>query len=267
VSEFVKLACPSCGGELKVRPGAMSMVCEHCGSEHLVRREAGSVTLESYARCPKCGRNDRVEKVTAILSSHTQTVTSTEERTELYTDSKGKQHTRTVKVPITKLQMSDLAARLSHPDTPSFAGHVGKNPTGTLLALGILITCASVLALGAGVCTAFGAFGTQQGPEADVLATGLATMVTCAFPPLVGLAAGVALTYWAAKRRRVASESYRLALEQAASARKEVQQRWQKARDRWENLYYCYRDDCVFVPDEGTFAPLSRKAEYLYHAE
>jgi len=55
-----------------VNADANILNCRHCGSEHLVRREGGSVTLESFARCPKCGRNDRVEKVSVILRSHSK---------------------------------------------------------------------------------------------------------------------------------------------------------------------------------------------------
>lgn len=32
---------------------------------------------------------------------------------------------------------------------------------------------------------------------------------------------------------------------------------------RWENLYYCQRDDCIFVPGEGTWAPTDHMKDYL----
>jgi len=40
--------------------------------------------------------------------------------------------------------------------------------------------------------------------------------------------------------------------------------RWQSAINRWENLYYCHRDDCVFVPGKGTYAPIEEYYKYLY---
>ena len=35
------------------------------------------------------------------------------------------------------------------------------------------------------------------------------------------------------------------------------------SKKRWEELYYCYRDDSVFVPGEGTYASVDRMEEYL----
>jgi predicted RNA-binding Zn-ribbon protein involved in translation (DUF1610 family) len=58
------LSCPNCGGKLDVSPTTLSLLCQNCGTEHLVRREAGNILLEGYARCPVCNRNDRVEKLT-----------------------------------------------------------------------------------------------------------------------------------------------------------------------------------------------------------
>ena len=69
MGELITLSCPSCGGELEVNSNTSVLKCKYCGIEHLVRRDYGAVSLESYARCPKCGRNDRVEKVTSILRS------------------------------------------------------------------------------------------------------------------------------------------------------------------------------------------------------
>jgi hypothetical protein len=34
--------------------------------------------------------------------------------------------------------------------------------------------------------------------------------------------------------------------------------------DNWDNLYYCHRDDCVFVPGKGTYAPIEKLQQYLY---
>ncbi len=72
MGDLLTLICPSCGGKLEVNGNESALVCKHCGSEHLIQRDGGSVTLESFARCPKCGRNDRVEKVSVILRSHSK---------------------------------------------------------------------------------------------------------------------------------------------------------------------------------------------------
>lgn len=67
MNDLITLKCPSCGGNLEIRENTSVLKCHHCGTEHLVRRETGSVILESYAQCPKCRRNDKVEKISSLL--------------------------------------------------------------------------------------------------------------------------------------------------------------------------------------------------------
>lgn len=67
MGDLITLSCPSCGGKLEVDANTSILICQHCGTEHIVNRSGGSITLESYARCPICRRNDRVEKITSLL--------------------------------------------------------------------------------------------------------------------------------------------------------------------------------------------------------
>ena len=63
---FVTLSCPSCGGKLNVSKNAPTYCCEYCGQTHKLKEE----DIESIGRCPKCHRNDKVEKLTAIANRH-----------------------------------------------------------------------------------------------------------------------------------------------------------------------------------------------------
>ena len=112
MNDLITLNCPSCGGKLQVNPDASMLVCEHCGTEHMIHREGDAVTLESFARCPRCNRNDRAEKVSAILSSHTQNIDSEEWRTEVYFTPSGQRASRQVAVPKVMRQTSELAKKL-----------------------------------------------------------------------------------------------------------------------------------------------------------
>ncbi len=38
---------------------------------------------------------------------------------------------------------------------------------------------------------------------------------------------------------------------------------WHTAVNRWENLYFCHRDDVIFIPGEGTYATIEKLNEYL----
>ena len=39
---------------------------------------------------------------------------------------------------------------------------------------------------------------------------------------------------------------------------------YQKAKRRYDNLYYCHRDDCVFIPGESGYAPSAKMDEFLF---
>ncbi len=43
--DFITLACPNCGGSLKITPDMERFACHYCGLEHMVRRESGVVSL------------------------------------------------------------------------------------------------------------------------------------------------------------------------------------------------------------------------------
>jgi hypothetical protein len=43
-------------------------------------------------------------------------------------------------------------------------------------------------------------------------------------------------------------------------------QAWEQAYARWQQLYYCERDDGVFIPDHGTFISAEKMGAYLYSA-
>ena len=63
MDELITLSCPSCGGQLRLEPNTTTYTCYYCGQQHRLRVE----DLEAYGRCPICHRNDKVEKVKAII--------------------------------------------------------------------------------------------------------------------------------------------------------------------------------------------------------
>jgi hypothetical protein len=40
--------------------------------------------------------------------------------------------------------------------------------------------------------------------------------------------------------------------------------KWQQAISRWEKLYYCGRDDIIFIPAEKTSANVAELSAYIY---
>jgi predicted RNA-binding Zn-ribbon protein involved in translation (DUF1610 family) len=109
MEDIVQLTCPSCGGKLNVNPHSTLLTCQHCGTEHIVRREGNAISLESFARCPRCGRNDRAEKVSAIINSQTQNINSSEIKMQVVPNQYGQPIYKPVQVPKTITQSSELA--------------------------------------------------------------------------------------------------------------------------------------------------------------
>jgi len=42
--------------------------------------------------------------------------------------------------------------------------------------------------------------------------------------------------------------------------------RWQNAMERWNQLYYCFRDDGVFIPADDQLEPIAQMTEYIYQS-
>jgi predicted RNA-binding Zn-ribbon protein involved in translation (DUF1610 family) len=211
-SDFVALQCPNCGGKLNVTPESASLRCPSCGGEYLVRREAGSVLLEGYARCPRCGRNDQVRIVSAILR-----------------------------------EQSALAAELVPPQAPAeVEPKITDSPPPLSLLFGVsgYILCGLVF------------FALVTGT--DVSPTARAALV------LVCIGLGLLSRRLVAHVRKLAREANEAAIRQAREETAQAAAMHRRAISRWQRLYYCARDDCVFVPGEGQSVPLAQMREYLY---
>jgi predicted RNA-binding Zn-ribbon protein involved in translation (DUF1610 family) len=70
MTDLITLSCPSCGGKLEISLNATTLHCNNCNNDFIIRRELGNAFLESFAQCPICHRNDRAEKVSAIIKGN-----------------------------------------------------------------------------------------------------------------------------------------------------------------------------------------------------
>ena len=59
-------------------------------------------------------------------------------------------------------------------------------------------------------------------------------------------------------------EEYEKRLEEVRVENEKIKLSRPNALKRWEKLYYCFRDDCVFIPGEGSYSYLSEIKDYLY---
>jgi predicted RNA-binding Zn-ribbon protein involved in translation (DUF1610 family) len=271
MGDFITMQCPSCGGKLAVGKNVLSLKCEHCGVEHMIRREAGEVTLESYARCPVCNRNDKAEKVTAILRSQThstQGVAYQTLTTMVKTGNEAVPVNQQVAIPVQTSQMSELAKYLTPPAQPE--------PDRTVIAKESETHRALISAIFTGLAGAafslftllllFGYFGTIKDEESLIAA--VVTLLICGFFTAVPIGLSVFLFLYAVPREKRKNQEKKVAFE---NKRREQQlrsdewiNRWNTAMGRWNQLYYCNRDDCVFLPGTHTHAPVVNMVEYLY---
>jgi len=273
MSDFITMQCPSCGGKLAIGANALSLKCEHCGAEHMIRREASGIILESYARCPLCNRNDKAEKVTAILRSQThnmQGVTYQTQTTQVRVGNAYIPITRQVAVPVQSSQASELAKHLTPPSQPTpnrnFNVSAGTSSVAiTSAIISLLISGLLLLFLLSPIAGVVLTLGQKQWVALGLTVLGLLILGEIALA-FIGLT--VLLFFVAVPRENQKNQEKKA---RAAARRQELQlradeeiSRWQRAIERWNRLYYCGRDDCIFLPGNNTYAPITHMIDYLY---
>jgi hypothetical protein len=275
---FTTLTCPNCGAKRTVKPNSSSVVCEYCGSEYLLNAQTQKEMHASYSGCPVCHNNDRSEKVTSILAKQTQHIQGTTLQSQAEVTKKGKVRTRLVETPYNAVQASALAQRLNHPPSqPNLPPALNAPKPFSVEAYKKGARNKKIVAYieaGAFILTGIGvAVGDSSGGSASSAGSQIAGIL---FYPIVGLILAAILWLWGnheaqqiehpevVEKFEQASRARESAYEQAVAARNKQIEGYQRALDNWNNLYYCNRDDCVFVPGSGKSAPVAELESYLY---
>lgn len=198
---------------------------------------------ESKLICTKCGRVDAVRKVTSIVNegtTHTETnrlgMSISGNKTAFYSGLGS------------SVSHTGLAATLTAPKKPSQPSREGLSA----IFPGCRLTCAgSILGLIilSTVCSFPVLYPTYREDPLLIFV-----------PVTIFIASAIVLMRWVwlSKQR----ETQRLR-EGAAHYSREVEQ-WKRALARWKQLYYCYRDDGVFLPNHAVFVPIAQMKPYLY---
>ena len=71
--------------------------------------------------------------------------------------------------------------------------------------------------------------------------------------PLFYLAPAAGVVMWANRQSRKRKQAF-----------KEEKAIWEKAFNKWNQLYYCARDDGVFIPGQNRFVPVDQMTSFLY---
>lgn len=273
MADLISLVCPSCGGKLKIAQNATSMTCQHCGNEHMVKHDAnGAIQLETYARCPVCGRNDRCEKVSAVIASQSHQISGTETKTETIVNPQGQRVTVTKEVPFTRQQVSVLGQQLNAPQEPITSDIMPKPPSqaGSIWAaialggVGLFLGAAGLVCVFAGIMDMLsGNLNSNLEELLIVILSSLGLLFLAVVT--IGGSAWVGIAGHKAKTRK--QNEFEIKVKRIQLERQRIYEAWQRAFSRWKNLYYCARDDVVFIPGEGDSAPLQMLEDYLYSVE
>ena len=161
--------------------------------------------------CPKCRKDDMIQKVSSIYSSGIASGTTY------------------------GISQTALSRQLAPPDKPSVPGS-----TSAILASIALVW----VALSCGGCALLGAVegGGLTGDAPGFLLIAL-------------LAGGVGVAMLTSTNSNTRRNTAKVAAEMP---------RWEKAMHRWNDLYYCARDDGVFNSTENEFVSIQYLREYLY---
>jgi hypothetical protein len=240
VPELTELTCPNCAAKVGADRSAAQVQCAHCGAGFVIERMAIPVAPEiEPERCPKRGKVDRAQKASSV---HTSGISR-----GYYDGYCG--HSR--------MDLSWLLAPSAQPRRTSWLGRLLFLLGGLCLAgTGSAAACIGLFAL---CIVSWGIGDSAAHPKTLMVAllrSALAAGVLFGAPVLLLLfllSIGVALLV--AGRKLMQWQTRQFLMEKPA---------WENAVRRWQRMYYCARDDGVFIPGEASFMPIDKVQELLY---
>lgn len=253
MDDLITLSCPSCGGQLRIESNTTNYTCYYCGQQHRLRIE----DVEEYGRCPICHRNDKVEKVRAI-----------------------------------RYKKDHLSARLAPPENPDKTRSYQPKPkpepikkttlTEELTKSRYTKRAKIILPFSIGFLVLF-----------FILVTKDSSRLYPIWFFLLGLIGFVLSIVYFIKgkidEKKLNKKLQQQLIENWHTQNETQEQEWSdyiqkydnefhqksammkdkysKAMQRYDLLYYCHRDDCVFIPGESGYAPSAKIDEFLFRDE
>jgi len=221
---------------------------------------------------------DRTLKVSAIITGQTHQIHGSSHESSTYVDKDGKTHTSYYTSPYNATQTSALAEQLRPPKQPEVPSNIqGCTIWGIvffliatspfwgmlLLMIGYMLLMMILMPFADNSTLHF----TLNGNDSDITPSMPARIIVS----LVGLAMGVAGLIIAFFVARAVFRAINAASKRSAEKRQreiaDVQAemaRWEHAMQRWNQLYYCERDDLIFIPGEKIGVPREQMMDYIY---
>ena len=213
----------------------------------------------SLPTCPQCKQTDQIQKVTSIYGLNTkewyETRTSTDSDSHtLNYQEKHEAHTQ-------------LGLKLKPPQQPAQPTHPGIwYGIGGLVALILLVTlCPAVVLIPFSILLPLVGTASAFFPEIQGIPTWLVSAAVIGLPTLCVAGVGLALLIWlGVKVKQRFDRDMKNYKDKKAIWDRDEMPRWQRARERWEQLYFCLRDETVFIPAENKAIGADDMVKYLY---
>lgn len=207
--------------------------------------------------CPKCRQTDQIQKVTSLYGVNRK------EWKESHTgiDSWG----NTQSYEVAKEAHTSLGLKLKPPPEPA-----GPTHPGLWYAIGGLVAVILASALCPFALVPFSLIiplltGSAFLPEIAGIPAWLISVSVIGLPILCFGALGIGSIFWlGAKVRKRFDHDMKNYNEKKAVFDRDALPRWRRAKERWEQLYYCMRDETVFIPAENKAIQADDMEKYLY---
>ncbi len=243
---MLTLNCSQCGAPIELRGSALTVKCPYCGTSQALPPDlARQVKSGSWVLCPLCGENDRLVRVSALVTQ----------------GGVGQNRDLISRLMLKEPQYYDLT-----PPRPERVDIPPLSRTADSALASVLFFALSVL------------FGWLFVRSEDVLVSYGCGTLSClvsmvSFVALLNLPVALreeAARWQARKRKKQAEKAYRRQFERyqrefvsMRQANERMKRQYEERLKIWEKLYYCFRDDCVCLPAEGLSAPLEKMAEFI----
>lgn len=207
--------------------------------------------------CPTCAQTDQVQKVTSIYSSNTKEWKETSTGIDSWGNTVTTEHLRQAH--------TSLGIKLKPPQEPPSPTHPGLwYGIGGLVAF----VLASILCPIALVLLSFFLpllTGSAFIPDIAGMPAWAITLLVIGLPTLCIGVLGLVLVFWLGSKikKRFGGDMKKYKDKKAIFESDELP-RWQRAKARWEQLFYCLRDETLFIPAENKAIKADDMEKYLY---
>lgn len=211
----------------------------------------------SLPTCPKCKQTDQIQKVTSIFAANTKEWKETSTGIDSWGNTVTTEHLRKAH--------TSLGLKLKLPDEPAGPTHPGLwYGIGGIVAFILSIFACSFIFVPMGfIVPLLG--GSAFLPDLGGIPAWVVTAIAVGVPLLCFAILGLVFLVWLVRKIKTRFDrdmkSYH---EKKTAFDRDELPRWQHARTRWEQLFYCLRDETVFIPAENKAIKADDMEKYLY---